>query len=92
MKPAVFIASSAESLDVASAMQESLEHVAEVTVWNQDIFKLSRYNIESLVDALESSDFGIFVFAPHDSVTIKGQEKLTTRDNVVLNLACSSGS
>lgn len=34
IKPAVFIASSSEHLDVASAMQESLDHVAEVTVWN----------------------------------------------------------
>lgn len=91
MKPAVFIASSGESLDVASAMQESLEHVAEVTVWNQDIFKLSRYNIESLVDALESSDFGVFIFASDDALTIKGKEKLATRDNVVFELGLFIG-
>ena len=91
MKPAVFIASSSESLDLASAMQESLEHVAEVTVWSQDVFKLSRYNIESLIDALETSDFGVFMFEPQDIVNIRGTEKLTVRDNVLFELGLFIG-
>ncbi|WP_158291802.1 TIR domain-containing protein [Lampropedia puyangensis] len=91
MKPALFIASSSESLDLASAMQESLEHVAEVTVWSQDVFKLSRYNIESLLEALESSDFGVFMFTPQDVVNIRGVEKLAVRDNVVFELGLFIG-
>ena len=91
MKPALFIASSSENLDLASAMQESLEHVAEVTVWNQDVFKLSRYNIESLVDALEASDFGVFIFTPQDVVNIRGVEKLAVRDNVLFELGLFIG-
>lgn len=91
MKPAVFIASSRESLDLASAMQENLEHVAEVTVWTQDVFKLSRYNIESLIDALEASDFGVFMFEPQDIVHIRGTEKLAVRDNVLFELGLFIG-
>lgn len=91
MKPALFIASSSENLDLAAAMQESLEHVAEVTVWNQDVFKLSRYNIESLVDALEASDFGVFIFTPQDVVNIRGVEKLAVRDNVLFELGLFIG-
>lgn len=91
MKPALFIASSSESLDLASAMQENLEHVAEVTVWSQDVFKLSRYNIESLIDALETSDFGVFIFEPQDITNIRGTDKLTVRDNVLFELGMFIG-
>lgn len=91
MKPALFIASSSEHLDLASAMQESLEHVAEVTVWNQDVFKLSRYNVESLLETLEASDFGVFIFTPQDVVNIRGTEKLTVRDNVLFELGLFVG-
>jgi hypothetical protein len=91
VKPALFIASSRESIDLASAMQESLEHVAEVTVWTQDVFKLSRYNIESLIDALEVSDFGVFMFEPQDVLNIRGSDKLTVRDNVLFELGLFIG-
>lgn len=91
MKPALFIASSSEFLDLASAMQESLEYVAEVTVWNQDVFKLSRYNIESLLESLEASDFGVFIFTPQDVINIRGTEKLTVRDNVLFELGLFIG-
>lgn len=91
MKPTLFIASSSGNLEVAASMQESLEHVAEVTIWNQNVFKLSRYNIESLVDALEASDFGVFIFTPEDIATIRGTEKLTVRDNVIFELGLFIG-
>ena len=91
MKPALFIASSSGNLDVATALQENLEHAAEVTVWNQDVFKLSRYNIDSLVEALEASDFGAFIFTPEDMLTIRGKEKLSVRDNVIFELGLFIG-
>jgi CAP12/Pycsar effector protein, TIR domain len=91
MKPALFIASSSEFLELASAMQENLEMVAEATVWNQDVFKLSRYNIESLQDALDSSDFGVFMFTPQDISNIRGTDKLTVRDNVLFELGLFIG-
>lgn len=91
MKPTLFIASSSEFLDLASALQESLERVAEVTVWNQDVFKLSRYNIESLLETLEASDFGVFIFTPQDVINIRGEEKLTVRDNVLFELGLFIG-
>ncbi|WP_282277790.1 nucleotide-binding protein [Stenotrophomonas sp. PS02297] len=91
MRPALFIASSSEFIDLASAMQESLELVAEVTVWSQDVFKLSRYNIESLLEALEASDFGVFMFTPQDVVNIRGSEKLAVRDNVLFELGLFIG-
>lgn len=91
MKPRVFIGSSSENLDVAYAVQESLEHVAEVTVWDQGIFNPSRYNLESLIDALFATDFSVFVFVPDDVTSIRGQNQPTVRDNVIFELGLFIG-
>lgn len=72
MKPALFIGSSSESVDIAYALQENLEHVAEVTVWTQGIFELAKYTLESLLETLDIADFGVFVFAPNDVSIIRG--------------------
>ncbi len=53
MKPKLFIVSSAESLSIAYAAQQNLRHAAEVTVWDQGVFKLSSTAVESLFDVLD---------------------------------------
>jgi predicted nucleotide-binding protein len=74
MKPKVFIGSSAESLDIAYALQENLEHDGEITVWSQGIFDLSKFTLDALMDVLDSFDFGVFVLAPDDIIKIRGKE------------------
>jgi hypothetical protein len=91
MKPSLFIASSAESVNVAFALQENLDSVAEVTVWNQGVFNLSKFALESLIDILEVSDFGLFVFAPDDVVSMRGTDKQAVRDNVLFELGLFIG-
>ncbi|WP_205619161.1 hypothetical protein, partial [Komagataeibacter rhaeticus] len=49
MKPRMFIASSADHLDLAYATQEGLEHDVEATVWNQGVFTLSRSTMSTLL-------------------------------------------
>ncbi len=91
MKPSLFVGSSIESLETAYGIQENLEHDAEVTVWTQGIFDLSKYALDSLVDNLEKADFGVFVFAPDDVIKIRGKEFLTARDNVIFELGLFIG-
>jgi hypothetical protein len=91
MKPRIFVGSSSEGLDVAYAIQANLDHDAEVTVWNQGIFEPSKYTLESIINALESSDLGVFVFTPDDVVTMRGKEQQAVRDNVLFELGIFIG-
>jgi Predicted nucleotide-binding protein containing TIR-like domain len=91
MKPTLFVGSSSESLDVAYAAQKNLEDVAEVVVWTQGIFELTKSYLESLLEALEDTEFGLFIFGPDDLIRIRGTEMRTARDNVVFELGLFIG-
>jgi len=91
VKPSVFIGSSSESLEIAYAVQENLEMYAQITVWTQGIFDLSKYTLDSLLDCLDCTDFGVFVFAPDDILRIRGLEKTAVRDNVIFELGLFTG-
>lgn len=91
IKPTMFIASSGENDDIAYDVQESLEDDVESTVWTQGVFSLSRTSMESLVDQLRVSDFGVFILAPDDVTKIRKVSKQTVRDNVIFELGLFVG-
>lgn len=90
-KPRVFIGSSVEGLNVAYAVQQNLLHDAEVTVWDQGIFELSKTTIESLSKALQESDFAVFVFSPDDLIRIRSTPSAAVRDNVLFEFGLFIG-
>jgi len=91
MKPRIFLGSSGEAIDVCYAMQQELERDFEVTVWSQDVFRLTHDALDSLLAALDSSDAGIFVLREDDLTESRGQSSPTVRDNVVFELGMFIG-
>lgn len=90
-KPRIFLASSVEGLDVANAINESLDYDAEIVHW-KDGFDLSSYTIDSLMEKSRTVDFAIFVFTPDDVSTIREQSHIVVRDNVLFELGLFIGS
>lgn len=90
-KPKLFIGSSVEGRTIAYAIQQNLQYDAEVTVWDQGVFELSKTSIESLMNSVEISDFGIFVFSPDDITKMRGSKKTVARDNVIFELGLFIG-
>ncbi len=91
VQPRIFVGSSTEGLPVAYALQEALDYDAEVTVWNQGIFKPSDPVLPRLVASLGEFDFAIFVFTADDLSEIRGQTYSTARDNVIFELGLFLG-
>ena len=88
----VFIISSAEALEVARLIQNSLAHDGfVVTLWTDGVFKVSRYALESLESAVDDSDFAIAVAHSDDMTLFRGQDWPTPRDNVVFELGLFMG-
>jgi Predicted nucleotide-binding protein containing TIR-like domain len=90
MLPKVFIGCSSESLNIAETIQRLLDRVAEVQPW-PGVFRVSTYTLESLLNATEVYDFGIFVFSPDDIVELRGKKRSAVRDNVVFELGLFVG-
>ncbi|SDL33389.1 Predicted nucleotide-binding protein containing TIR-like domain-containing protein [Paenibacillus sp. OK060] len=91
MRPSIFIASSVEGLNVAYAIQQNLNHEAEITVWSQGVFDPSNYALEDLIEMLGRVDFSIFVFSADDVTVLRGNEQKTVRDNVLFEMGLFMG-
>lgn len=73
-------------------MQENLDPDVAASIWDQDVFKASRYPLQSLANALNQSDFGVFICAPDDISHIRGNRLAVPRDNVVFESGFFAGS
>jgi len=91
MKPNLFIGSSSERSIYAYAFQERLQASANVTVWDQGFFDLNESYLDSLLQGLEESDFGVFIFAPDDILELRDETLGAVRDNVLFEFGLFMG-
>ncbi len=91
-KPRLFIASSAESLEIAEAVNVNLDHEFEVTIWKNGTFKLSSTTIDDLVEKSSTVDFSLFIFARDDIATIRSRKEHVVRDNVLFEMGLFIGA
>ncbi|MGF6922918.1 TIR domain-containing protein [Paraburkholderia sp. 40] len=89
--PRVFVASSAEALPVAEAVNIRLEHDAKVKQWD-NAFELSSLTLPSLLERAKNTDFAVFVFHKDDKTIIRGNTYSAVRDNVLFELGLFIGS
>lgn len=89
-KPSIFIASSAEGLAAARALQTHLSHDAQVSVWNEGLFSPSRRPSESLLEAAERSDFAVYLLSP-DDLSSSRRGKTEVRANIYFELGVLIG-
>src|SRR5262245_3712696 len=88
----IFVGSSSEHLALARAVQQNLaKYDHRVRVWDQGVFPVGKSALGSLIQALDSFDAAVFVFAPDDLVKLRGQELGAVRDNVVFELGLFTG-
>lgn len=90
-KLSLLIFSSHEALNVARAIKAELDFDMNVTIWNQNVFSLSQYPLESIIEKLNDTDFASFVFIPNDIASINGKETKVVRDNVIFEFGLSIG-
>ncbi|GAB7226454.1 nucleotide-binding protein [Vibrio rotiferianus] len=90
-KPRLFIGSSSESYNIASACNVCLDRKVEVTIWDK-IFNSGGDTLTSLIDKSKNVDFALFVFRPEDITTMRENSKPTVRDNVVFELGLFIGA
>jgi hypothetical protein len=91
MLPTLFIGSSSEGINIARAVKAELDRDATVTVWDQNVFSISEYPLESLLRAARGSDFAAFVFSPDDVLRLRGEVQSAVRDNVIYELGLFTG-
>jgi predicted nucleotide-binding protein len=90
-RPRVFVGSSSEGLDIATAFQLALEHTADIELWTQGVFDLNFSYLESLIKEVSRVDFAALVLTPDDLVHSRGSHRKTPRDNVIFELGLFMG-
>ena len=92
MKSSVFIGSSTEGLEFARAIRQSLDEVAEITLWNEDFIELGDTVVEALTKAVDRFDFAVLVLTPDDLLTSRETTTFGPRDNVIFELGLFMGA
>lgn len=87
----VFIGSSSEGKAVARALQTELLSDCEVALWDQGVFEVGGYTLDSLISEAHRCDFAVLVATPDDTRASRGLTAAVPRDNVILEFGLFAG-
>ncbi|MFX1679893.1 nucleotide-binding protein [Mitsuaria sp. CC2] len=88
----VFIICSVESLKVAQEIQSAFEYDSFVVHrWDNGVFKVANYTLQSLEDEVDRSDFAIAIAHADDLTESRGKQWPSPRDNVIFELGLFMG-
>ena len=91
-RPRMVIASSAESIEDARALQVALDVWFEVTVWDQGLAEVSDYTMDALVREIGESSFGVIFANAEDERVSRGRVTPAARDNVLVEYGLMVGT
>jgi hypothetical protein len=91
MKRNIFIASSDEALPIARAVKTNFDKEADVDIWNENVFKLNKSYLDTLLNRASYYDFAIAVFAKDDIARVRKKSLKVTRDNVIFEFGLFLG-
>ena len=87
LEPTVFIGSSKKGLSIAHAIEECLNDIASINVWDNAFDEyINRSTLDCLIELRDIVDFAIFVLTPDDRIKIRGKNKVVSRDNIMFEL------
>jgi hypothetical protein len=89
-RPRLFIGSSAEAKEIAEALRENLADDADIVVWTE-AFPPGKSFLDALTNQVENSDFAVLLMTPDDITESRGRERVSPRDNVILELGLFIG-
>jgi len=87
----IFIASSKEALPIARAVKKHFQREADVDIWNENIFKVNRSYLETLLNRASYYDYCIAIFAADDAARIRDKTVKVTRHNVIFEFGLFLG-
>ncbi len=90
-KPALFIGSSSEDLEIARFVHQELDYDCEITIWDQGLSEVGKTLLESLLTKAEKFDFALLIATGNDKVEVRGEQHLAPRDNVMFELGLFMG-
>lgn len=91
-RPVLFVGSSRESLNIATAICRDLRSRISVVPWSEGVFRPSKVNIEALEAQIPLLDFAVLVVSPDDRVVSRGKQSEAPRDNIVFELGLFMGA
>jgi uncharacterized SAM-dependent methyltransferase len=90
-KPVMFVGSSSQTSHLIRAMGRNLRAEVVVKNWATTVWRPSSSTTTDIERMLKEADFGGFILAADDTLTIDGERVWVPRDNVLFELGMSFG-